>query len=162
MQIENRPGEALPKVGETLRVGWPATVGQIFGEEALAEQGQRRASVTPATEKRRRETDHEKIRTSASFPTCRARRGGLGGTGRSARTRSAAAEESKKIIVGTWGGDYALLHKNIEMPILKDGWEVVQDTGDPTRRARQNARRAAPAARHVRCAGPSALNMSPR
>jgi putative spermidine/putrescine transport system ATP-binding protein len=39
VQIANRSGEVLPKMGETLRVGWPATVGQIFGEEALAGQG---------------------------------------------------------------------------------------------------------------------------
>jgi putative spermidine/putrescine transport system ATP-binding protein len=39
VQIANRSGEVLPKMGETLRVGWPATVGQIFAEEALAGQG---------------------------------------------------------------------------------------------------------------------------
>jgi putative spermidine/putrescine transport system ATP-binding protein len=33
VQIANRLGEALPKIGETLRVGWPATVGQIFAED---------------------------------------------------------------------------------------------------------------------------------
>ena len=32
---------------------------------------------------------------------------------------TASAEESKKIVVGTWGGDYAnLLHKNVETPFL--------------------------------------------
>jgi putative spermidine/putrescine transport system substrate-binding protein len=63
------------------------------------------------------------------------------------RTRAAAAEESKKIIVGTWGGDYAnLLHKNIEMPFLEaKGWEVVQDTeSDAPRRAKMVAEKRLP------------------
>ncbi len=43
--------------------------------------------------------------------------------------RTASAQTKGRIVVGTWGGDYArLLNKNIEVPILiKDGWEVVQD-----------------------------------
>ncbi len=56
--------------------------------------------------------------------------------------RDASAQEKGRIVVGTWGGDYArLLHKNIELPILiKDGWEVVQDqAGDPERRSKMLA-----------------------
>jgi len=30
VQIANRGGQALPAVGETVRVGWPQTVGQVF------------------------------------------------------------------------------------------------------------------------------------
>src|SRR6266436_3073240 len=43
--------------------------------------------------------------------------------------RTASAQAKGRIVVGTWGGDYArLLNKNIEVPLLiKDGWEVVQD-----------------------------------
>jgi putative spermidine/putrescine transport system substrate-binding protein len=55
------------------------------------------------------------------------------------RSFAASAQENKKIVVGTWGGDYAnLLHKNIEIPFLESkGWEVVQATaGDPERRAK--------------------------
>ena len=79
------------------------------------------------------------------------------------RGRAASAEESKKIIVGTWGGDYAnLLHKNIEMPFLEaKGWEVVQDT-KPTRRAapRWSPRSACRAARAT--CRPFPTSMSPR
>jgi putative spermidine/putrescine transport system substrate-binding protein len=62
-------------------------------------------------------------------------------------TGAARAEESKKIIVGTWGGDYAnLLHKNVEMPFLEaKGWEVVQDTeSDAPRRAKMVAEKRLP------------------
>jgi putative spermidine/putrescine transport system substrate-binding protein len=56
--------------------------------------------------------------------------------------RTASAQAKGRIVVGTWGGDYArLLNKNIEVPILiKDGWEVVQDqAGDPERRSKMLA-----------------------
>src|SRR5947209_339055 len=59
--------------------------------------------------------------------------------GTSCLPRAVSAQEKGRIVVGTWGGDYArLLHKNIEVPILiKDGWEVVQDqAGDPERRSK--------------------------
>ena len=60
---------------------------------------------------------------------------------------TASAEESKKIVVGTWGGDYAnLLHKNVETPFLEPkGWEVVQDTAsDAPRRAKMVAEKRLP------------------
>ena len=56
--------------------------------------------------------------------------------------RVASAQAKGRIVVGTWGGDYArLLNKNIEAPLLiKDGWEVVQDqAGDPERRSKMLA-----------------------
>ncbi len=56
--------------------------------------------------------------------------------------RMASAQAKGRIVVGTWGGDYArLLNKNIEAPLLiKDGWEVVQDqAGDPERRSKMLA-----------------------
>jgi putative spermidine/putrescine transport system ATP-binding protein len=34
VQIANRSGEVLPKMGETLRVGWPAAAGRVFAEGA--------------------------------------------------------------------------------------------------------------------------------
>ncbi len=52
------------------------------------------------------------------------------------------AQAKGRIVVGTWGGDYArLLNKNIDEPILKKaGWEVVQDqAGDPQRRSKMLA-----------------------
>lgn len=55
---------------------------------------------------------------------------------------SAHAQAKGKIIVGTWGGDYAkLLNKNIEQPhLISKGWEVVQDqAGDPQRRSKMLA-----------------------
>ncbi len=54
----------------------------------------------------------------------------------------AAAQGNKKIIVGTWGGDYSrLLTKNIDTPLMvPKGWEVIHDeAGDPQRRAKMLA-----------------------
>ncbi len=59
----------------------------------------------------------------------------------------ARAQSKGKVVVGTWGGDYArLLNKNIEQPILiKAGWEVVQDqAGDPQRRSKMFAEQRLP------------------
>jgi len=41
----------------------------------------------------------------------------------------AVAQDNKRIVVGTWGGDYSrLLAKNIETPLLvPQGWDVVKD-----------------------------------
>src|SRR5262249_8112549 len=61
--------------------------------------------------------------------------------------RTASAQAKGRIVVGTWGGDYArLLNKNIEEPILKkDGWEVIQDqAGDPERRSKMFAEQRLP------------------
>lgn len=52
-----------------------------------------------------------------------------------------------RVVVGTWGGDYArLLTKNIEAPLLTPkGWEVVQDqASDAPRRAKVLAERRLP------------------
>ncbi|HJZ20986.1 MAG TPA: extracellular solute-binding protein, partial [Bradyrhizobium sp.] len=76
--------------------------------------------------------------------------------------RSAAAQSKGRIVVGTWGGDYArLLNKNIEVPILiKDGWEVVQDqAGDPERRAKMFAEQRLPRGTSD-VQGLSAINMA--
>ncbi len=51
----------------------------------------------------------------------------------------AIAQDNKRIVVGTWGGDYSrLLAKNIETPLLAPkGWDVVKDeANDPPRRAK--------------------------
>lgn len=71
----------------------------------------------------------------------------LSGLGVLGTTQHALAQSKGKIVVGTWGGDYArLLHKNIETPILiPAGWEVVQDqAGDPQRRSKMLAERRLP------------------
>jgi putative spermidine/putrescine transport system substrate-binding protein len=73
----------------------------------------------------------------------------------------ARAEAKGKIVVGTWGGDYArLLNKNIEQPLLsKAGWEVIQDqAGDPERRSKMLAERRLPRGT-TDVQGLSALNM---
>jgi putative spermidine/putrescine transport system substrate-binding protein len=73
----------------------------------------------------------------------------------------ARAQSRGRIVVGTWGGDYArLLNKNIEQPILiKAGWEVVQDqAGDPQRRSKMLAERRLPRGTSD-IQGLSALNM---
>lgn len=59
----------------------------------------------------------------------------------------ARAAAKGRIVVGTWGGDYArLLNKNIEKPLLiPQGWEVIQaQAGDPERRAKMLAERRLP------------------
>jgi putative spermidine/putrescine transport system substrate-binding protein len=79
----------------------------------------------------------------------------LGGIG------AARAESKGRIVVGTWGGDYArLLTKNIEDPILKaNGWEVIQDqAGDPERRSKMQAERRLPRGT-TDVQGLSAINM---
>jgi putative spermidine/putrescine transport system substrate-binding protein len=64
---------------------------------------------------------------------------GLAGAAAIGGPLPARAQAKGKIVVGTWGGDYArLLNKNIEQPLLvSKGWEVVQDqAGDPQRRSK--------------------------
>jgi putative spermidine/putrescine transport system substrate-binding protein len=59
----------------------------------------------------------------------------------------ALAQSKGRIVVGTWGGDYArLLRKNIDEPLLiAQGYEVVQDqAGDPERRSKMLAERRLP------------------
>jgi putative spermidine/putrescine transport system substrate-binding protein len=72
---------------------------------------------------------------------------GLAGAGVLGMPDVARAQAKGRVVVGTWGGDYArLLNKNIEQPILiKAGWEVVQDqAGDPERRSKMLAERRLP------------------
>lgn len=60
---------------------------------------------------------------------------------------TAQAQSGGKVVVGTWGGDYAaLLAKNIEVPLLKPkGIEVLQDqASDAPRRAKMVAERRLP------------------
>jgi putative spermidine/putrescine transport system substrate-binding protein len=60
---------------------------------------------------------------------------------------SASAQAGGRVVVGTWGGDYArLLSKNVEDPFLKPkGLEVVQDqASDAPRRAKMVAERRLP------------------
>jgi putative spermidine/putrescine transport system substrate-binding protein len=55
------------------------------------------------------------------------------------------AEDNKRIIIGTWGGDYSrLLTKHIETPILAaKGWDPVNDeANEPPRRAKMMAEKA--------------------
>jgi putative spermidine/putrescine transport system substrate-binding protein len=83
------------------------------------------------------------------------------GLGAAIWTRPAVAQAKGKIVVGTWGGDYArLLNKNIDEPILKAaGWEVVQDqAGDPQRRSKMLAEQRLPRGT-TDIQGLSALNM---
>jgi putative spermidine/putrescine transport system substrate-binding protein len=72
---------------------------------------------------------------------------GLAGAAVLGHAGNVLAQSKGKIVVGTWGGDYArLLNKNIEQPILiPAGWEVVQDqAGDPQRRSKMLAERRLP------------------
>jgi putative spermidine/putrescine transport system substrate-binding protein len=73
----------------------------------------------------------------------------------------ALAQAGGKVVIGTWGGDYArLLTKNIDDPILKPkGIEIVQDqAGDAPRRAKMTAEKRLPRGT-VDVQGLSAANM---
>lgn len=73
----------------------------------------------------------------------------------------ASAQSKGKVVVGTWGGDYArLLTKNVEEPFLiSQGWEVLQDqAGDPQRRSKLLAEKRLPRGT-TDVQGLSAINM---
>ena len=72
---------------------------------------------------------------------------GIGAAAGAAALPALARADEKRIVVGTWGGDYArLLTKNIDDPILKpQGWEIVQDqASDAPRRAKMVAEKRLP------------------
>src|SRR5216684_9030205 len=57
----------------------------------------------------------------------------------------AYAQDNKRIVVGTWGGDYSrLLAKNIETPLLAPkGWDVVKaEENAPPRKTKIMAEKA--------------------
>ncbi len=68
------------------------------------------------------------------------RRALLGGTAALAGSAAlpALAEDNKRIIIGTWGGDYSrLLTKNIDALLTPKGWDCVHaEENDPPRRAK--------------------------
>jgi putative spermidine/putrescine transport system substrate-binding protein len=71
----------------------------------------------------------------------------LAGTAVLGLPAKAWAASKGRIVVGTWGGDYArLLRKNVEEPFLiPQGWEVIQDqAGDPERRSKMLAEKRLP------------------
>ncbi|MFI4999915.1 MAG: extracellular solute-binding protein [Reyranellales bacterium] len=75
------------------------------------------------------------------------RRAVLGGTAALAvgAPYIARAQDNKRIVVGTWGGDYSrLLAKNIETPLLAPkGWDVVKaEENAPPRKAKMMAEKA--------------------
>jgi putative spermidine/putrescine transport system substrate-binding protein len=72
---------------------------------------------------------------------------GLGAVAMPALLRTPAQAQGGRVVVGTWGGDYArLLAKNIEDPILKPkGFDVAQDqAGDSQRRTKMVAEQRLP------------------
>jgi putative spermidine/putrescine transport system substrate-binding protein len=72
---------------------------------------------------------------------------GLGAIAMPAILSGRAYAEGGRVVVGTWGGDYArLLSKNVEDPILKPkGYEVAQDqAGDAPRRSKLLAEKRLP------------------
>ena len=64
-------------------------------------------------------------------------------------------QADKKIVLSTWGGDYAkLLTKHVSTPVLAPkGWEVVNDEAQVVAAQGKDRRREAPAEGHVRRAG---------
>src|SRR6187549_3784174 len=72
---------------------------------------------------------------------------GLGAVAMPALLRGPAQAQGGRVVVGTWGGDYArLLTKNVEDPILKPkGFEVAQDQANsPPRRTKTLAEKRLP------------------
>ena len=72
---------------------------------------------------------------------------GLGAVAMPAFLRGTAQAQGGRVVVGTWGGDYArLLAKNVEDPILKPkGFEVAQDqAADSPRRTKMRAEQRLP------------------
>ena len=72
---------------------------------------------------------------------------GLGAVAMPALWRGPAQAQGGRVVVGTWGGDYArLLAKNIEDPLLKPkGFDVAQDqAGDSPRRTKMVAEKRLP------------------
>lgn len=68
-----------------------------------------------------------------------------GATALAAGSALPAQAQNRRIVVGTWGGDYSrLLAKNIETPLLAPkGWDVIKDeANDPPRRAKMLAEKA--------------------
>jgi putative spermidine/putrescine transport system substrate-binding protein len=62
-------------------------------------------------------------------------------------SRPAFAQGGGRVVVGTWGGDYArLLTENIDQPLMEpEGFQIIQDqAGDPERRAKMLAERRLP------------------
>jgi putative spermidine/putrescine transport system substrate-binding protein len=89
-------------------------------------------------------TDHRKtIDRRTALKGLAAAGGAIAGLG----TARVEAQAAGRVVVGTWGGDYArLLTKNVEEPFLKPkGFEVVQDqASDAPRRAKMVAERRLP------------------
>ena len=72
---------------------------------------------------------------------------GIGAVSFPAVLRTPAHAQGGRVVVGTWGGDYArLLAKNIEDPLLKPkGFEVAQDqASDSPRRTKMVAEKRLP------------------
>jgi putative spermidine/putrescine transport system substrate-binding protein len=72
---------------------------------------------------------------------------GLGAVAMPAFLRDGARAQGGRVVIGTWGGDYArLLAKNIEDPLLKPkGFDVAQDqAGDGPRRTKMVAEKRLP------------------
>jgi putative spermidine/putrescine transport system substrate-binding protein len=72
---------------------------------------------------------------------------GLGAVALPAFLHGKARAEGGRVVIGTWGGDYArLLAKNIEDPLLKPkGYEVAQDqAADGPRRTKMVAEKRLP------------------
>ena len=126
LQIPNRQGLSEPKPGDTITIGWAEDAGLVYPR---------------ATEILGRRPTGE-----LTIMTCIHRRDLIKGAGAAALAAGlgppAFAQSGGRVVVGTWGGDYArLLTKNIEDPILKPkGIEIVQDqAGDAPRRAKMVA-----------------------
>jgi putative spermidine/putrescine transport system substrate-binding protein len=85
--------------------------------------------------------------SNSKFSRRRALGMGLGALAAPALLRTPARAEGGRVVVGTWGGDYArLLTKNVEDPILKPkGYEVAQDqAADGPRRTKMVAEKRLP------------------
>ena len=148
VSLPNRADGSLLKEGETTEVGWPADAAVVLAEESV-----RRDLIIAIQDAITGESNDDEAHTSAGAPPFRARQpwqaSGLGRRSRPSR------RPDKRIVLSTWGGDYAkLLTKHISVPLLAPkGWNVVNDEAQVTqRKAKVLAERRLPQG-HVRCSG---------
>ena len=139
VQIANRDGGFAPEVGQPVHVGWPPVGRPGVQRVASATESAGGTSMSMTFMINRRDARSAARLRLPAGAACPAR-----------------AQDNKRIVVGTWGGDYArLLAKNIETPLLApEGLGRGAGRGQrPPRRAKMMAEKRL-RARHLGRPGP--------
>ena len=138
----------MPKEGDQIDVGWTSAAAVVLPEEGAGRKTDERNQRAKVDQGRRvaNVEAHEIVNIS--------RRGALKGAAavagavRARRHPGLGSGQDKKIVLSTWGGDYAkLLTKHISIPVLApQGWQVVNDEAQVTAAQDQDHRGEAAAA----------------